>query len=81
MDPATGQPLSATSREVPFISKARWTASDTLYIELSLIGEDVGSIHINMNISADNLTVQMRKIVEARFEDFTGFIEGVADSI
>jgi hypothetical protein len=34
-----------------------------------------------MNISADNLTVQMRKIVEARFEDFTGFIEGVADSI
>ena len=81
VDPATGQLLSATSREVPFISKSRWTASDTLYIELSLIGEDVGSIHINMNISADNLTVQMRKIVEARFEDFTGFIEGVADSI
>ena len=58
------------------MSKACWISEDTLYIELGLVGEEVGSIHITLNISDTNLTVQMKKVVEARFEDFNGFFEG-----
>lgn len=76
IDPDTGRQLSDTSIDVPFVSKARWISEDTLYLELDLVGEEVGSIHITMNISDENLTVQMKKIVEARFEDFQGFLEG-----
>ena len=78
IDPGTMEALSYTTSEVPFISKASWISEDTLYIEISLAGEEVGSIHITMNISETNLTVQMKKVVEAKFEDFTGFLEGVA---
>lgn len=76
IDPRTMNSLSETTSEVPFVSKAKWISKDTLYIELGLVGEEVGSIHITMNISDTNLTVQMKKVVEARFEDFAGFLEG-----
>jgi len=78
IDPHTMECPSITSFEVPYVSRAKWTGTDTLYIEICLVGEDVGSIHITLNISEDNLSVQMRKIVEARFEDFKGFLEGTA---
>ena len=76
IDPKTMRLLSDTTGEVPFVSKACWISEDTLYIELGLVGEEVGSIHITLNISDTNLTVQMKKVVEARFEDFNGFFEG-----
>ena len=56
--------------------KAAWADSHTLYLPIQIVGESVGSIHMMLRLSEENITVFMRKAEESLFTEFQGFLEG-----
>lgn len=56
--------------------KAMWLDSHLLYLPVQIVGESVGSIHIMLQFSMENITVWMKKAEENYFNEFQGFLEG-----
>ena len=57
-------------------TKALWADSATLYLPVQITDECVGSIHIALKLSGQEVTVWMKKIEETYFDEFQGFLEG-----
>jgi len=53
-----------------------WADTDVLYLPVQITGEYVGSIHILLRLSEENITVWMKKVEETAFNEFKGFLEG-----
>jgi CubicO group peptidase (beta-lactamase class C family) len=58
--------------------KAVWLDSHLLYLPVQIVGESVGSIHIMLQFSMENITVWMKKAEENNFTEFQGFLEGIS---
>jgi hypothetical protein len=58
--------------------KAMWLDSHLLYLPVQIVGESVGSIHIMLQFSMENITVCMKKAEENNFTEFQGFLEGIS---
>ncbi|MFT4107271.1 MAG: serine hydrolase [Lacrimispora sp.] len=53
-----------------------WAHDMTLYLPVQVVGECVGSIHLILRLSEENITVWMKKVEETYFQEFQGFLEG-----
>ena len=59
-----------------YTAGAIWTRDNVLYIKVSLIGESVGSIKLELYFGDDDLVVFMKKIEETYFKEFDGHLYG-----
>ena len=55
---------------------ATWLSPNVLYIRSHIVGECVGSVHFELYIEKDDVTVFMRKIEETYFNEFSGHLYG-----
>ncbi len=58
--------------DTPYAGSGVWLSEDTLYLRFQLLGESVGSIHMELVFTPDNLVLTMRKIEETMFGEFQG---------
>ena len=56
----------------PQFGSAVWLDENTLYLHFRLLGENVGSIRIELVLSEQDLVLSMRKIEETLFTEFQG---------
>ncbi len=61
-----------------YAAGAIWTRDNVLYIKVHLIGECVGSVHLQFFFEESEVTVHMKKIEETYFQLFDGHLYGTA---
>ena len=60
----------------PYTAGAVWLREKVLYIRFNLIGESVGSVHLELYIDDKDITVFMKKVEETYFNEFKGHLYG-----
>lgn len=61
------------------VTSAAWTSEDSLYLRCSLIGESVGTIHLQFTYKNGWMYLAMRKKEETMFQEFSGYLSAVAE--
>lgn len=59
-----------------YTAGAVWLREKVLYIRFNLIGESVGSVHLELYIDDNDITVFMKKVEETYFNEFKGHLYG-----